>query len=133
MNNELKELLSSVLKEELQPINKRFDGFEQRLDGIDKRLDGFDERLDGIDKRLDGFDERLDGIDKRLNGFEQRFERVENGINELKSGQEQLQKNLIVSLGNYTEKIVEHVDDKTGALNKRVFAVETEVQRLTRI
>jgi hypothetical protein len=58
MNNELKELLRSVLIEELEPINKRLDGFDQR------------------------------------------FEILENGIKELKSGQEQLQKNLIDSLGN---------------------------------
>jgi hemerythrin-like domain-containing protein len=31
MNNELLELLRSVLKEELEPFNKRFDGIEQEI------------------------------------------------------------------------------------------------------
>lgn len=75
MNNEIKELLRSVLKEELEPINKR-----------------------------------LDIIDK--------------SVKELKIGQERLQKNIIESLGHYTEKIAENVDDKTEALNKSVYAVE---------
>ncbi|MGE6517391.1 hypothetical protein [Lysinibacillus sphaericus] len=46
MDNDLKELLRSVLKEELGPVN-------QRLDGMDKRFDGMEQRLDGIDRRLD--------------------------------------------------------------------------------
>ncbi|MGZ4160978.1 MAG: hypothetical protein ACXVNF_09325 [Neobacillus sp.] len=62
MNNELLELLRSVLKEELEPFNKRFDGIEQEI------------------------------ID-------------------LKTGQERFQKNIIGSLGQYTEKIADHVDD----------------------
>jgi hemerythrin-like domain-containing protein len=83
MNNELKDLLRSVLKEELEPINKRLDV-------------------------------------------------IEKDVKEIKTGQEQLQKNIIESLGQYTERIADHVDDKTSALNKRVYDVETEIQRLTR-
>ncbi|MGP7816120.1 hypothetical protein [Niallia sp. 01092] len=87
MNNDLKEILRSVLKEELEPINKRLDGYEQRFDG-----------------------------------FEQRFDTLSEEIKELKDGQARLQKNIIESLGQYTEKIAEHVDNKTEALNKRVYA-----------
>jgi len=84
MKNELKELLRSVLKEELlEPINKRLDV-------------------------------------------------IEKDVKVIKTGQEQLQKNIIESLGQYTEKIADHVDNKTAALNKRVYDVETEIQRLTR-
>lgn len=64
---------------------------------------------------------------------------IRSDISELKQGQErledgqlQLQKNLIDSLGAYTEKIVEHVDDKTAALNRRVYNVETDIQRISR-
>nr|WP_304216834.1 hypothetical protein [Fredinandcohnia onubensis] len=102
--NEMVDLLRSVLKEELNPIHKR-------LDRMDKRFDGIDERLEEIDQRLD---------------------RLETNQNELVIGQEKLQKNLIESLGNYTEKIAEHVDNQTSALNKRIFKVETEIERLTR-
>lgn len=53
-------------------------------------------------------------------------------INELKQGQQRLQKKFVDSLGAYTEKIIEHVDDKTAALNRRVYNVETDIQRISR-
>jgi len=104
MNNELIEALRSILKEELIPINKRFDIIERDFNDLKTGQEKFQRDLNG----------------------------VKTGLNELKIGQEKLQKNLIESLGAYTEKIAEHVDHKTEALNKRVFAVETEIQRLTR-
>lgn len=57
---------------------------------------------------------------------------LRQGQKRLEDGQERLQKNLIDSLGAYTEKIVDHVDDKTEVLNKRVFKVESEIERLSR-
>ena len=90
MDNELKELLRSVLKEELEPINNRLNGIEINVKDLNK------------------------------------------DVKDIKTGQEKLQKNIIESLGQYTEKIADHVDDKTAVLNKRVYAVETEIQRLTR-
>lgn len=64
---------------------------------------------------------------------------IKTDIGELKTGQarlvvgqQKLQQNLIESLGTYTEKITEHVDDKTEVLNKRVYKVESEIERLSR-
>ncbi|QGG51164.1 hypothetical protein [Lysinibacillus pakistanensis] len=82
MDTNLKELLRSVLREELAPINQRLD-------------------------------------------------KIESDVQELKAGQAELQKNIVENLGNFTEKIAHQVEDRTGALNKRVFEVETVIQRLT--
>ena len=90
MDNELKELLRSVLKEELEPIDNRLKDIEINMKDLNK------------------------------------------DVKDIKTGQEKLQKNIIESLGQYTEKIADHVDDKTAVLNKRVYAAETEIQRLTR-
>ena len=90
MDNEIKELLRSVLKEELEPINNRLNDIEINMKDLNK------------------------------------------DVKDIKTGQEKLQKNIIESLGQYTEKIANHVDDKTAVLNKRVYAAETEIQRLTR-
>ena len=90
MDNELKELLRSVLKEELEPINNRLNDIEINMKDLNK------------------------------------------DVKDIKTGQEKLQKNIIESLGQYTEKIADHVDDKTAVLNKRVYAAETQIQRLTR-
>lgn len=57
---------------------------------------------------------------------------LKQGQNRLEFGQEKLQKNLVDSIGLYTEKMVEHIDDKTEALNKRVYKVKTEIERLSR-
>ncbi|MFP5115909.1 hypothetical protein ACSU64_26710 [Bacillaceae bacterium C204] len=51
---------------------------------------------------------------------------------EVKNGQEKLQKNLVQSLGDYTEKMIQYTDDKTSALNKRIFRVETEIEKILR-
>jgi len=82
LDSDLKELLRSVLREELAPINQRLD-------------------------------------------------KIESDVQELKAGQAELQKNIVENLGNFTEKIAHQVEDRTGALNKRVFEVETVIQRLT--
>ncbi|MBM7653474.1 hypothetical protein [Neobacillus cucumis] len=104
MNNELKDSLRSVLREELQPINKRLDTINKRLDTIEPRFVTIETRMNVIDQEL----------------------------KEIKIGQEKFQTNMIESLGQYTDKIAEHVDVKTEVLNKCVYALETEVERLTR-
>ena len=57
MNQDDLNQIRAIIKEELNPIDKRLGGIDQRL------------RLDGIDKRLDGIDRRLDGIDSALNAL----------------------------------------------------------------
>jgi protein subunit release factor A len=57
---------------------------------------------------------------------------LKEGQKRLEIGQEKLQKNLITSLELYTDKIVEHFDASTEVLNKRVYKVETEIERLSR-
>ncbi|WP_216831416.1 hypothetical protein [Alkalihalobacterium elongatum] len=57
---------------------------------------------------------------------------LKTGQARLEVGQQKLQQNLIEGLGTYTEKISEHVDDKTEVLNKRVYKVEAEIERLSR-
>ena len=104
MDNELKELLRSVLKEELVPINNRLNDIEINMKDLNKDVKNIEINMKDLNK----------------------------DVKDIKTGQEKLQKNIIESLGQYTEKIADHVDDKTAVLNKRVYAAETEIQRLTR-
>ncbi|WP_107949007.1 hypothetical protein [Lysinibacillus parviboronicapiens] len=131
MDQDLKELLRSVLKEELGPVNQRLDGMDKRFDGMEQRLDGMDKRFDGMEQRLDGMDKRFDGMEHRLDGIDQRLDKIEDEVQEVKLGLDKLQKNIVENLGQFTEKIANQVEDRTGALNKRVFEVETVIQRLT--
>lgn len=95
MNNEITELLRSVLKEELEPVNNRLDSMDQRLNGMDQRLDT-----------------------------------IEQEVKALRTDHAELRNEIIGTLGDFTEKIASDVDYKTSALNKRVFNIETELQRL---
>jgi hemerythrin-like domain-containing protein len=67
-----------------------------------------------------------------VNELKEDVRELKEGQKRLEEGQERLQKNLIHSLGSYTEKIIDHVDDKTAALNRRVYNVETDIQRISR-
>ena len=57
VDREMLEAIKAIMKEELEPINKRLDGVDSRLDGIDTRLDGLDARIDGLETRMEeGFE-----------------------------------------------------------------------------
>ncbi|MCP3739974.1 hypothetical protein [Rossellomorea sp. BNER] len=77
-------------------------------------------------------EETLQQILNELKEMRVDIKELKQGQNRLEDGQERLQKNLIDSLGAYTEKIVDHVDNKTEVLNKRVFKVESEIERISR-
>lgn len=47
------QLLSQLMDDKLEPINKRLNGIDERLDGIDERLNGIDERLDTIEENTE--------------------------------------------------------------------------------
>ncbi|CEG27067.1 hypothetical protein [Bacillus sp. B-jedd] len=111
MENGLEVMLRSILKEELQPVNNRLDKIDGRLDGLETRMGGMENRMDGLQIRMDG---------------------LEVLTLEIKEGQERMQKNIIMCIGDYNENIIHFIDDKTDALNKRVFSVETEIQRLNK-
>ncbi|WP_179946409.1 hypothetical protein [Lentibacillus amyloliquefaciens] len=50
----------------------------------------------------------------------------------MKAVRKDFKKISVASLGDYTEKIIDQFDDKTDALNNRVFKVESEVKSLSR-
>ncbi|WP_045516692.1 hypothetical protein [Neobacillus niacini] len=151
MNNELISLFRSVLKEELKPIHKSLDAIEKVgnehtncLDKIEKVTYEHTNRLEAIEqignehaKRLNSIDQDVkklktgqERLEQEVIGHSKCFDGIEKDIKDLKTGQEVLQKNIIKSIGDNIEKIAEHFDNKTDALNKRVYEVETEIQRL---
>lgn len=73
--------------------------------------------------------QNLEAGQKRLEAQQQT---LEAGLERVENGMQNLQENLVDSLGLSTEKIVQHVDNKTEVLNKRVFKVESEIERLSR-
>jgi archaellum component FlaC len=123
MTNEMVEQIRSMLKDEINPVYTR-------LDRIDTRLDQMDSRIDGIDTRLDKIDNRFDGLDHEIKQLKTGQEQLQQEIVNLKTNQEQLQKDIITSIGEFTDRVTEHFDSQTAALNKRVFANEANIERL---
>ena len=76
--------------------------------------------------------EELEPINGRLGAIEGRLDCVEAEMKQLKEGQALLKKEIIDSISTYTAKLESCGDNKTEVLNKRAFAVETEIQRLAR-
>lgn len=127
MEETLKQILSE-LKNMRIDINELKQG-QQNLESGQKVLEVGQQHLEAGQKVLEVGQQNLEAGQKRLEAQQQTLEagldRVENGI-------QTLQENLVDSLGLYTEKIVQHVDNKTEVLNKRVFKVESEIERLSR-
>jgi hypothetical protein len=100
-----------LILNELQKINTRLGNLEdsqRKLENSQRNIEVSQRNLDEGQRKL-----HLDVI-------------------EVKNGQEKLQKNLIQSIGDYTEKMIQYTEDKTSALNKRIFRVETEIEKLLR-
>ena len=101
---------------------------KQILNGIQEMRVGMNDLKLG----QNGLEVDIKDLKQGQNGLEVDIKDLKQGQNRLEIGQEKLQKNLVDSLGFYTDKIVEHIDDKTEAFNKRVYKVETEIERLSR-
>jgi predicted nucleic acid-binding Zn-ribbon protein len=107
MSNELVKQIRSMLRDEFNPVHTR-------LDGIDNRPDKIDSHFDKINNRLD---------QSRLNG-------IEHNLKTLKSEQKQTEDNINAILEEFTKNITEHYDSKLSVLNKRLFTVESHIERL---
>ncbi|MCM3699427.1 hypothetical protein [Paenibacillus macerans] len=80
MDNELTELLRSVIKEELTPVNERMDRFGQRFDRIDQRFDQVDQRFDQVDQRFEQVDQRLDRLENEQQAMKQDQELIKRAV-----------------------------------------------------
>ena len=81
---------------------------------------------------MKGVQNDLIGVKKDVKEMRVELTDLKEGQNRLETGLGKLQKNLVDSLALYTDKIVNHYDNKTEVLNKRIFRVETELERLGR-
>ena len=151
MNTEIMNIFRSVLKEELDPVHKRLGVIEQNVKEIktgqkklendvselkndvnglktgQKKLENDFGELNAGQKKLENDFSELKGGQKKL---ENDFSQLDQAVRELSAEQKEGHKCVIRYLEDYSEKITNHFDNKTDALNKRVFTVETEIERL---
>lgn len=78
MDNELAELLRSVIKEELTPVNERMDRFDQRFDRIDERFEQVDQRLDRLENEQHAMKQDQELIKRAVLETNDRLKNVES-------------------------------------------------------
>ncbi|WP_407269924.1 hypothetical protein [Radiobacillus sp. PE A8.2] len=83
---------------------------EDTLKQILNELQKVNQRMDGMENRMDGFDKRFDGNEKHMIGFQKRFDNIDKDLTELKIGQEQLKDSTINRVGPYIEAVAKHID-----------------------
>ncbi|MCT8139145.1 hypothetical protein H1D32_16395 [Anaerobacillus sp. CMMVII] len=125
MNEELKELLRSVLKEELKPIHQQLDKFDLRFDEVDNRFKKIDERFDEVDNRFKKIDERFDEVDNRFKKIDHRFDVVDHRLLTIEGDVKGLKDNIINGLGPYFEQITDHIDEVLEITNKQQIVIDT--------
>ncbi len=124
--------MEQLIKQFMEKIDQRFDSLEIDINELkvgQAQLQGDVNELKVGQVQLQG-----DVVELKA-GQEQLQTDVKNlqaDVIELKEGQARLQRNIIDSLGVYTEKITEYIDDRTDALNKRVYRMEVEFERLNK-
>jgi len=93
-NQELIELVGTVIKREISPIIVRLDAMDQRFDAMDQRFDSIENRLgvleikqDTTQRKLDNLDFKVDNLAISMKGSERN---IKKDIRLLQDGQETL-------------------------------------------
>ncbi|MBH9968924.1 hypothetical protein [[Bacillus] enclensis] len=64
--------------------------------------------------------------------FEKTFDEIKQSQLRMEKEQERFQKEFAEILSIHSDRIVDHLDNKTETLNKRIYKVESEIERLSR-
>lgn len=89
-NNDLQaiaSLMDTKLAAAINPINKRFDDIDIRLDGMDKHFEDIDNRFDYIELKQDSMHKKLNNLSIDIKVSERT---IRKDISLLKDGQETL-------------------------------------------
>jgi chromosome segregation ATPase len=128
----MEELLKQILFK-LDHVDQKLERIEGRLDRLEQRMDSLEQRMDGLEQRMDGLEHRMDGLEQRMASLEMRQDRLESELQEVKEAVfrlEDSQPQDIYALLENMDKKLEERNFEMHALNKRVFKVEAELERI---
>lgn len=77
MNNELKEMLESVIHTALEPVIERLDKLEGRFDKLEGRFDKLEDRFDALEGRFDKLEVEFSSFRTEVNT---RFDKLEEKV-----------------------------------------------------
>ncbi|RIW28660.1 hypothetical protein D3H55_21020 [Bacillus salacetis] len=127
----MEDILKQILSE-LKVIKTDVGGLKADVNSMKTDVGGLKTDVNSMKTDVGGLKTDVNSLKSDVGELKVGQARLEGGQQRLEVGQKKLEQNLIESLGTYTEKITEHHDDKTEALNKRVYRVESEIERLSR-
>ncbi|HEY0829450.1 MAG TPA: hypothetical protein VGE40_15220 [Bacilli bacterium] len=143
-DNELKEMLKTVIQGELKPIHEQMHVMQNQIQGLDNRIQGMDNRIGGIENRMEGMDNRFQGMENRIDGMDNRIEGMQDQMNrrfdELHrsieasdrdsiNADEILLKHILELKEAVTVKTTTH-DHQFNVVNQRLFTLESDVDQL---
>ncbi|GFZ91927.1 hypothetical protein GCM10010978_32860 [Compostibacillus humi] len=71
-------------------------------------------------------------IQEELSSVKIDVSNIKEELSEFKQEQRRLSKDIISSFGQYHDKLERYVDDRSEALNKRVYRLESEMEKILR-
>lgn len=120
--DDLKEILRSVLQEELQPINQRLNNLENELQPISQRLNNLENELQSVKSQMNN---RFDTMEAKMTLLEKNMATKED-VADI-----QAIKQATLEVSEKVNDLVEERDSKIHVLNKRLFKVESFIERLS--
>lgn len=106
--DDLKEILRSVLQEELQPINQRLNNLENQLQSVKSQMNN----------RFDTMEAKMTLLEKNM--------ATKEDVADI-----QAIKQATLEVSEKVNDLVEERDSKIHVLNKRLFKVESFIERLS--
>ncbi|WP_216827471.1 hypothetical protein [Alkalihalobacterium elongatum] len=119
INNKLDEILR-YLVEFKTSTNTRLEHMDIRFEQIETRFEHMDKRFDQVDKRFEQVNKTFEQVDKRFDRIDTTLARIEKDQTED-----------VVALLKQMNHKMDVRDSEIQALNKRVFKVESEIERLS--
>lgn len=106
---------------------------ESILNSILQELKGINGRLDSLENRMTSFENRMTSFEDRMITLEQGQVEIRKDLTELKESHLELKSGIIDNFGIFNESIEELVEDRTHTLNKRMYNIETDIQKIMRL
>ncbi len=94
---------------------------QQLIDMVGKN----NERITAIELRLDGMESRLDSVESRLDSMEEKQNSMNTRLEEIKSEQSEMSEKV-----GRIDDAFDQTNFDTLALNKRMFRMESDIERL---
>lgn len=102
---------------------------EKILQQILAQMNAVQEEVKNMSQRMDIFESELKDVKKDMNN---RFDHLDKEVHDIKESVHRIELNQPEDILSLMHQIQNKLEDKTEVLNKRVYNVETEVQRLGR-